>query len=116
MSPAHVSQSVSDVPAANPEQNEAARGKEFPETGWYLDKGGTQRRKWKPVIFLILWRKNKRKQKETKKAWWVLKISHVVMKHLKDCDKQWNVKKVNSMRFLAIFFLWRWESCRENRI
>lgn len=25
------------------------------------------------------------------------------MKHLKDCDKQWNVKKVNSMRFLAIF-------------
>lgn len=33
MSPAHVSQSVSDVPAANSEQNEAARGKEFPETG-----------------------------------------------------------------------------------
>lgn len=89
--------------AANPEQNEAARGKGFPETGLYLDEDGTQRRRWKPVIFLILWRENKRKQKETEKAWWVLKISHVVMKPLKDCDNQWNVKKVNSVKYLAIF-------------
>lgn len=52
--------------AANPEQNEVARPKQFPETDWRLDNGGTQREKWNTVIPSVSWRVGRETKKKTK--------------------------------------------------